>query len=180
MAFCLTVCCVFSLLVGCFTSWAASPGWAGFLTHLKGCFWHLAMLPISPTPPGSHRAGEKKAEKKKSWWPGHRRSALSHRRPAGSRRSVGPRPMPGTPPATGPQLGMTWHARTRGKKFWLGLRVFKQKEKTPINHFNSSSDLSFQNRAALADGAKSHKRAPPCPLTDVTSAFAIKKCWQLI
>lgn len=63
-------CGVFSLLDGpalsspCYASWAASPGWAGFLTHLKGCFWHLAMLPISPTPEGSRHAGEKKQKKK--------------------------------------------------------------------------------------------------------------------
>lgn len=52
------------LFTPCFASWAASPGWAGFLTHLKGCFWHLAMMPMAPTPHGSRRAGEKKTKKK--------------------------------------------------------------------------------------------------------------------
>lgn len=28
--------------------WAASPSCACFLTHLKGCFWHLATLPVTP------------------------------------------------------------------------------------------------------------------------------------
>lgn len=126
-------CGAFSLLDGpalsspCYASWAASPGWAGFLTHLKGCFWHLAMLPISPTPQGSRHAGEKKQKKKKLvTWP----SAPCPRPPppcwqqkvcwseANARNSTRHRHR---------HRSLGWHdthASARGKKLRLALRVF--------------------------------------------------------
>ncbi len=38
------VCIMASLLSLCHARWAASPSCACFLTRLKGCFWHLAIL----------------------------------------------------------------------------------------------------------------------------------------
>lgn len=40
------------------TRWAASPSCACFLTHLKGCVWHRAILPVT-SPRSAHTRQEK-------------------------------------------------------------------------------------------------------------------------
>lgn len=139
---------VFSLLDGpalsspCHASWAAAfPGWAGFLTHLKGCFWHLAMLPISPTPQGSCHAEEKKQKKKKTSdlaigaLPSATAALLA------AEGLLVPSQCQELHPPPPPQLGMTRHARThahaRGKKFRLALRFFcRPKKENAINYYS--------------------------------------------
>lgn len=93
-------CHVFSLLSG---PLLMSPlPWPGRLFDTsKGLFLTSCHAADLPHPTGlTPRGKEKKNKKKQSWWPGHRLPALGHSRPAGNRRSVGPRPMPGTAPAT--------------------------------------------------------------------------------
>lgn len=43
----------------CHAQWTASPSCACFLTRLKGCFWHLAILPVTPSRSAHARQEEK-------------------------------------------------------------------------------------------------------------------------